>query len=57
MEIMRQSANFSKNYVKNFFGSRVFDQMREEASDEVVESTSPPAVKMLTRTVSNQATL
>jgi hypothetical protein len=52
MEIMKQSANFSKNYIKNFFGSRVFDQMREEGGDEE-ESISPTEVKMLTRTVSN----
>lgn len=25
MEIMKQSANFSNQYIKNFFGSRVFD--------------------------------
>ncbi len=27
MEIMKTSANFSQKYIKNFFGSRAFDDL------------------------------
>ncbi len=51
MEIMKTSANFSGNYIKNFFGSRAFDDL-DQIGGGADQLSPKPLMKMTSRTVS-----